>query len=249
MRLPTNASVALALVLMTGLWVSAQTSPAQPPSPSLPPVGTPPTQIGSAQAPPPASAAEARPDFSGTWTLDRSISHDPSKANFDSPQGRSNQRPGGFGGGSRRGGRGGIGGGSRPYDRDPANDRTPEERNRLKALTDQLRMASATLVISHHDPSLVINDAQDRTQFFQTDDSTNDHQVGLASISSTTHWEGPRLVTEYALSSRLKLTCTYALLAATKQMVLRVRLDDIERRRAAGSELKLVYTLAPSPAP
>jgi hypothetical protein len=188
--------------------------------------------------------AEARPDFSGTWILDRSISHDPSKASFDPPQGRGNQRTGGFGGGSRRGGRGGIGG-SRRDDRDPSNDRTAEEKARLQALTELLRKASATIVISHHDPSFVINDAQDRTQFFQTDDSGNDHQVGLATVTSTTHWEGPRLVTEYALSSRLKLVFTYTLLAATKQMVLRVRLDDTERRRVIGSELKLVYTPAP----
>ncbi|MEP7307836.1 MAG: hypothetical protein ABJA98_20220 [Acidobacteriota bacterium] len=191
--------------------------------------------------------AEARPDFSGTWTLDRSISHDPSKASFDPPQGRGNQRPGGFGGGSRRGGRGSIGGSSRRDDRDTSNDRTAEEKVRLQALTDQLRKASATIVISHHDPSFVINDAQDRTQFFQTDDSGNDHQVGLATVTSTTHWEGPRLVTEYALSSRLKLALTYTLLAATKQMVLRVRLEDTERRRVIGSELKLVYSLG-SPA-
>jgi len=171
-------------------------------------------------------------------------SHDPSKASFDPPQRRGNQRPGGFGGGSRR--RVGIGGGSPRDDRDPANDRTPDERARLQALTDQLRNASARLVISHHDPSFVINDALDHTQFFQTDDSANDHQVGPVTITSTTHWEGPRLVTEHALSSRLKLTSTYTLLAATKQMVLRVRLDDTERRRVIGSELKLVYTLGPS---
>jgi hypothetical protein len=208
----------------------------------------PPAQTAPAQTTPPApAAAEARPDFSGTWALDPSISHDPSKASFDSPQGSGNQRSGGFGGGSRRGGRGGLGGGSRPPDRDTSNDRTPDERSRLQALTDQLRKGSTKLVISHHEPSFVINDAQDHTQFFQTDDSTNDHQVGTTTITSTTHWEGPRLVTEYTLSSRQKLVFTYALLAATKQMVLRVRLDDTERRRAVGSELKLVYTLAPSP--
>jgi hypothetical protein len=241
MKFPANSCIALVCVLISPRWSSAQTPPAPTPPAQTAPAQTPPAQA----APPAPAAAEARPDFSGTWTLDRSISHDPSKASFDPPQGQGNQRPGGFGGGSRRGGRGGIGSGSRPTDRDASNGRTPEERNRLKALTDQLRMASAILVISHHDPSFVINDAQDRTQFFQTDDSTNDHQVGLASISSTTHWEGPRLVTEYALSSRLKLTSTYTLLAATKQMVLRVRLDDTERRRVIGSELKLVYMLGP----
>jgi hypothetical protein len=190
-----------------------------------------------------ATPTEARPDFSGTWTLDRSISNDPSKATFEPAKARSPQRYGGFSGGSHRGG----GGGSRsPSDDRAADDRTPDERTRLQALTDQLRKASDTLVISHHDPSFVINDAQDHTQFFQTDDSTNEHQVGAAAISSTTHWEGSRLITEYALSSRLKLVFTFTLLAASKQMVIRVRVDDTERRRVASQELKLAYTLAPS---
>jgi hypothetical protein len=204
-----------------------------------------PRQAPTQTAPPETPSAQAQPDLSGTWTLDRSISNDPSKASFEPAQGQSNQRPGGFGGG-RRGGRGGFGGGSRPADRGTADDRTPDERTRLQALTEQLRKASGTFVISHHDPSFVINDAQDHTQFFRTDDSTNDHEVGLATITSTTHWEGSRLVTEYNLSSRLRLVFTYTLLAATKQMVLRVRLDDTERRRAISQELKLVYTPAPS---
>jgi hypothetical protein len=200
----------------------------------------------SAQTAPPhaTTPAEARPDFSGTWSLDPGISHDPSKASFDQAQGQSNQRYGGFGGG----GRGGRGGGYHPADQDSAGSRTPDEKARLQALTDQLRKASATLVISHHDPSFVINDAQNHTQFFQTDDSTSDQEIGQLKIPSTTHWEGSHLVTEYTLSSREKLVFTYTLLPATKQMVRRVRLDDTERRRVVGQELKLVYTLAPSTA-
>lgn len=192
-----------------------------------------------AQTPPQgASSTVVRPDFSGTWTLDRSISNDPSKANFEPAQARSRQAPGGFGGGRR----GGI---PRPPERDPAETQTPDERARLQALTVQLRNASNTLTISHHDPSFVINDGLDHTQFLQTSDSSTNQDVGPVSIASTTHWEGPRLVTEYTLSERQRLVFTYTLLEATKQMVLRVRLDDTERRRVIGRELKLVYTLAP----
>jgi len=223
MRHPVHTIVALALALM----LPARQTSAQSTSPAPP-------------QPPP----ETRPDYSGTWTLDRTISNDPSKASFDPPKARTPQRFGGFSGGSRQGGRGG--GARTPPDDRAADERTPEERTRLQALTDQLRKASDRLVISHHDPSFVINDAQDHTQFFQTDDTTNDHQVGAAAISSTTHWEGSRIVTEYTLSSRQKLVCTYTLLAATKQMVIRARVDDTERRRVVSQELKLVYTLAPS---
>lgn len=194
-----------------------------------------------------ATSAEARPNFSGTWSLDRSISNDPSQANFEASRQQSGQRPGGFGGGSGRRG-GGLGGfgGSRPRNRDTADASTPDERTRLQGLTDQLKKASASLVISHHDPSFVINDAQDHTQFFQTNGTKDEHQLGSVTVTSTTQWEGSRLVTAYTLSSRQKLVYAYTLLPTTKQLVLRVRLDATEGQRANGPELKLVYTLAPS---
>ena len=198
-------------------------------------------------APPLPAQAGARPDFSGTWSLDRSISGDPSQANFEATQGNRGQRSGGFGGGSRR--RGGLGGfgGARPDNQDTATAITPDERALLRALTDVLKTSSSSLVISHHEPSFVVNDAQNHTQFFKTDGSVDEHQVGAATVTSTTHWEESRLVTAYALSSRQQLVYTYTLLPATKQLVLRVRRDITEVQRGTGPELKLVYKLTPSP--
>jgi hypothetical protein len=202
--------------------------------------------------PPATTSTDARPNFSGTWSLDRGISNDPAQASFDAPRNQNGQRSGGRGGSGRRGGFGGIGGfgggfgGSRPGNRDAAPSTTTDEQSRLQALTDQLKKEFTTLVISHHDPSFVINDAKDHTQFFQTTGSTDDHQLGSVTVSSTTRWDGPRLVTEYSLSSRQKLVYTFTLLPATRQLVLRVRLDATEGRRTEGPELKLVYKLTPS---
>ena len=64
-------------------------------------------------------------------------------------------------------------------------------------------------------------------------------------MTSATRWDGARLVTSNALSSRQQLVCTYTLLPATKQLVLRVRRDITEERRGTGPELKLVYVLIP----
>ena len=58
----------------------------------------------------------------------------------------------------------------------------------------------------------MINDAQNHTQFFKTDGSIDEHQLGSVTVTSTTHWEGSRLVTAYALSSRQQLVFTYTLL-------------------------------------
>lgn len=192
--------------------------------------------------PPAATSAEATPNFSGTWLLDRNLSDDPSRANFEAGRPQSGRRPGGFGGGSSR--RGGFGG-SPSGSRDTAAASTPDERSRLQVLTNQLKKASASLVISHHDSSFVI-DAQDHAQFFQTNGTPDEHHLGSVTVTSTTRWEGSRLVTAYALSSRQNLVYTYTLLPTTRQLVLRVRRDATEGPRANGPELMLVYTLAPS---
>jgi hypothetical protein len=203
--------------------------------------------LARAQTPfPPATSvpAEARPDFSGTWALDRSISTDLEKASFLPPN-RSSQGGGGGGGfGGFRGGRGGFGGGSRSRNQDSSSDMTSDEKTRLSVLTDLMKKGFATLVISHHDPSFVVNDSLDRTQFFQTTGSTDEHDLVSTKVSSTTHWEDSRLVTEYDLSSSRKLMYTYALLPATRQMVLRVRLEANGSQRPTGPEVKLVYTQA-----
>jgi aromatic ring-opening dioxygenase catalytic subunit (LigB family) len=113
-------------------------------------------------------------------------------------------------------------------------------------LTDLLKKGFATLVISHHDPSFVVNDSLDHTQFFQTTGTSDEHDLISTKVASTTHWEGSRLVTEYDLSSSRKLMYTYSLLPATRQMVLRVRLEGDLGQRATGPEIKLVYAQSAS---
>jgi hypothetical protein len=182
-----------------------------------------------------------RPDFSGTWTLDRNLSTDPAQIGF-APATDTNRRP-------QRGGSGGIGGfggfgrgGSRrgTDSRNSADDLTPIEQERLKALTDELKTATATLVISHHDPDFVVNDAKDHTLFLHTTGEREENHLGAITISSSTHWAGSRLVTECVLGSRLTLVYTYTLLPNTKQLVVRVA-RQAEDRRPAGQDVRLVY--------
>ena len=177
-----------------------------------------------------------RPDFSGTWTLDREISSDLSRVSFAPP---SEQPRSGFGGGGfgRRGGFGGRGGGS-----SRSGPRTSQD-DRLKALTEELRSAFTTIVISHHDPNFVVNDAQDHTQFFHTNDASDENHLAAATLTSTTYWEAERLIVEYSLNDRRRLVYTYALVPKTQQMVVRVRLEE---GRTSSEEVRLVYSLSPS---
>jgi hypothetical protein len=198
---------------------------------------------------PPNSPPVGRPDFTGTWQIDRSISNDPQQTTFEPSPDRARQNSGS--GYRRRGGFGGGGsgsGGSRPDSQSSAeSSMSPDERARLQALVDMLRTASATLVISHHEPSFVVNDAKNQTQFFKTDGSGEENHLGAATLSSSTHWEVSRVVTTYTLSDRQRLVFTYTLLPATEQLVLRVHRDATDGQRTGTAELKLVYSLSPAP--
>jgi hypothetical protein len=156
-----------------------------------------------------------KPNLSGSWTLDREISTDPASVAFDRQGGRS---------------------------RLPAPPRSPDEQTRLRELVDQIRKASASLVISHNDPSLAITDSQGHTQIFQTTGDTDQHQLASVVVESATHWDGARLVTAYTVSTGRRLVYTYTLLPATRQLVVRIRLDG---DRARAPEVKFVYIQTP----
>jgi hypothetical protein len=51
------------------------------------------------------------------------------------------------------------------------------------------------------------------------------------------------MVTAYTISPTRELVFTYILVPATKQMALRVKLEDSGRQRADVPELRLVYRL------
>jgi hypothetical protein len=190
------------------------------------------------------AGSTGKPDYSGTWTLDRGLSADLSKVTFGPAAAGGDRRAGGQGGGGF-GRRGGFGG-SRQNDRNEASAFTQLEKDRLQALTTPVRTAFDRLEISHHDPNFVVNDARDHTTFFQTTGASDDNHFGDLTIPSTTQWDGQRIVTTYALSSRLKLVCTYTLLPATNQLVLRIALQDSENRRGGGTDVKLAYNRGPS---
>jgi hypothetical protein len=195
------------------------------------------------QPPAAAPAASDRLDFSGTWSLDRSISTDPAQITFD-PAGDRQPNGNGRGGlGGRHGG--GLGGrNSRQGNRNGTATLTPLEQQRLKALTSQLKTDASTLIISHHDPDFVVNDAGDHTQFFQTNGARNENYVGSTTVTSSTQWEGSRIVTQYDISSRLSLAYTYTLLPKTRELVLRVARRSSDRQSQGEQEVKLVYKQA-----
>jgi hypothetical protein len=213
-----------------------------------------------------AGRASAQTDFSGTWTLDRDISGDLSKAMFEPQQEKARRNTGGltggFGGLGMRGGFGGRGrsgdrGGSSDAGGDGRNDgssgngataRTVDERTRLRELADYVK-GFASLVIVHSDNStFAVTDAQGRSRLFPTDGSKTQHALATTTVESTTRWDGPHMVTIYTIGPAHELVFTYVLVPATKQMALRIRMDESGRPRADVPELRLIYKLKPASA-
>jgi hypothetical protein len=197
-----------------------------------------------------APAAYAQVDFSGTWTLDREMSADLSKATFE-PQQTQTRRASGFNGGFGGRGFGGRSGGSRPArpapgdntTRDGESAPTADERTRLRELADYVK-GFTSIVIAHSDHStFTVTDAQGRSRLFPTDGSKTQHALATTTVESTTRWDGPHMVTAYTISPTRELVFTYILVPATKQMALRIKLEDSGRQRADVPELRLVYRL------
>jgi hypothetical protein len=192
------------------------------------------------------ASSDAQPDFSGSWSLDRSLSTDPGQMTL-LPSANGGQSPTG----SR--GRGGIGlggfgrqrGGGQGA-RSAGDVLTPDEQAKLKVLTNQLKTASATLVITHKEPSFIVSDAQGNALFFETDGASDDNQLAGETLTSSTRWDTSRLVTEYVLGSHLTVVYTYTLLPKTNQLVLRVTRKTDGTQRMPVPEIKLAYKLTPA---
>jgi len=209
-----------------------------------------------------AGPASAQTDFSGTWTLDRDISGDPSKATFE-PQPEKARRnigglTGGIGGLGMRGGFGGRGGsderggssdagGSDGSGNGGATALTVDERMRLRELTDYVKGFTSIVIVHADNSTFAVTDAQGRSRLFPTDGSTTQHALATTTTASTTKWDGPHIVTVYTIGSAHELVFTYVLVPATKQMALRIRLDESGRPRADVPELRLIYKLKPAP--
>jgi hypothetical protein len=191
----------------------------------------------------PAPAA-AQTDFSGHWTLDKEMSADLTKATFVPARVQTTRSPGGLSGGF--GGRGGLGGrrsGGTDSRIAGGSTLTPEERALLSEIADYVRTLTA-IAIEHTDHStFTVTDAKGGARLFPTDGTKTPVALATRSVDSVTKWDGPHLVTVFTIGPAEDLVFTYILVPATKQMALRIRMDESGRQRADVPELRLVYRL------
>ena len=200
------------------------------------------TLLSAVATVPAQSPAAGKPNFSGVWILNRDLSDMPSPPGIAADSsGRSDQdgRAGGMGRGGFDGvtGRGRSGGSPNDGYRGERYGQTtnrPDGRSANDDLTSDLRNPSSSLTISHADPALTITDAGDRTRLFQTNGQKDPHQIGAATILSTTKWDGDRLVTDYDLGNGRKIRIIYALIPNARQLLEQVTFPN-------GQTIKRVY--------
>lgn len=183
------------------------------------------------------ASSPPRPELSGTWTLDPDVGTELAKLTLipspNSPRQPSGMRRAGFGGRSF--------GGSRPRDQNSGPKLTNDEQARLKAMTEALKSGWGTLTIALHEPSFVVNDGRDRTVFFSTDGNAVDNHVGDVTISTTTRWDGDRLLTEWPIGPNITLVYSYTLLANMKRLVFRIERKDGQNTRPLDPSVYLMY--------
>jgi hypothetical protein len=199
--------------------------------------------------------ASAQVDFSGHWTLDKDISSDLTKATFE-PQAQSQsqsqprQMPGGFGGR----GYGGGGGGGRRQGQTGGTDRgagrggaalTDDEKLRLREIAAFVKTLGS-MEIEHTDHStFTVSDPQGHAHLFPTDGARTPQAFATTTIDSVTKWDGPHMVTVLTIGPTRELLLTYILVPATKQLALRIHLEESGRPRADVPEFRLIYKQKP----
>jgi hypothetical protein len=200
--------------------------------------------------------AFAQTDFSGAWAIDPDISSDLSKATFEPEQTQARRTGSGIGGGFGRrgfGGRNGSGAGRQPATDASRGGRgtalTDEEKARLRDLALYVK-GLGSIVIDHTDHStFTVTDALGRSHLYMTDGTKAAQAFGTTTTDAVTKWDGPHMVTDFTIGPSHDLIFTYILVPATRQLALRIQLDDAGRARADVPELKLVYKLRPAPSP
>lgn len=186
----------------------------------------------------------ARPELSGTWTLDTDVSTDLAKINL-LPSTNNARQPGGTRRGGGFGGFGGRGfGGGRPRQQSSASKLTSDEQTRLKAIADALKTGWSKLSIALHEQNVVVNDARDRTLFFTTDGIATDNHVGDVTLSTTARWDGERLATECSIGPDITLVYSYTLHANMKRLVVRIERKDGQNTRPFEPDVYLLYRRA-----
>jgi hypothetical protein len=159
----------------------------------------------------PTDAHESRPDFTGTWTLNRSASDDSSTL--------INRMHGGADGGGHTPPSGGhrmFGGGS--------SGRAPLTHEQIQARLALLE-PPRKLTIIHSDRSITLTDGDGRSQTLTLDNQKQRLSIGTQMADVKAKWDDERLVKQVSLDDGAKVTETYSLNTQPRQLRVMVKFE------------------------
>jgi hypothetical protein len=182
-------------------------------------------------------AAQAPTDLAGSWTLDHQASEFPSEVGFSASFiGAAGAVPA-AGGGGRRGRNGGSGGGGGRVNAPRVQTESAEDAQRVRALTDEVRMPSEHLAIAVTPATVTIEADRSPVRTFQP--GLRDEQVNLGRVTAaaTATWDDGRLVTVYKVEAGRTLRYTYSSSQNPKQLIVEVEFVE----RGGGDKVRRVY--------
>jgi hypothetical protein len=115
-----------------------------------------------------------------------------------------------------------------------------DDRKKLTELTNTVQFASPTLTITETETTITLAGSRGGAQTVSTNGKAEKYGLDTGSVDREARWEGPTLVVAYGVGHAGRLTYTYALVPATKQLLIRVNFERV-RDQPGPFDIKLVY--------
>ena len=191
---------------------------------------------------------DARPDITGTWTLNRDLSGPSGRSGShdggSDDEGRHSPRGGGMGrpGGGAPGGMGGRGGGSGGRGGGEMPDHEAMERTR--AAMEAVMRKSARLIIVRTDTGYLVTDDDGVSMRIPVQGKKDTGAVNGAPFETTTKWEEEKLRVERKFKGGLKVTDYYSVAGEPRALTVTSTIEG-GHMRGAPPPLNRVYKLEP----
>ena len=189
--------------------------------------------------------------LAGSWRLNTYLSDSPAQVaqaiRFDTDEARDDRAGQGRVNGRRRGDVGRPptqGSDARKEEQKEEKEKkdalAPEDRKRLKELTDAIQFAPTTLAISEDGSDVTLTTLSRGVQTFHVTGKAESYNLDAGTIKRTAEWEGPTLIVTYDLGRGGTLRYTYLVVPTTGQLLVRVGYEK-PSGEAGPFEIRLVY--------
>ena len=188
----------------------------------------------------------SRPDLSGTWTLNRSLSEFPHEVGFDpdwhdaDPTGQAGTGRSSAGRGGRAGGRGSGGGESNRTGSVSPIFESEDDSRKSRELVHEIKEPATTLTISQTEFAVTMVDAGGRTRTFHTSGKEDRVELDAGPLGAIAKWENAQLVIRLLVEKNRELRYRYSRDPKSPHLLVEIQFADHGR----GALIRRTYDLA-----